>query len=123
MLKENYKKLSILLSFLIFLTSACESRSQISGIVYDSENNTIEKADIKFEAIKKNPSSETECRTVTDRSGYFSCSFMHASFSNVRLKLIVTKQGYKTYETTFEEKETQGNRGKDLKIILEKSNP
>ena len=119
-MKKNYKNLFICILTCIFLILGCDGGSRIVGNVYDTENKPIENAEIKFEQIEKGETKESyQCSTKTDKDGKFGCGFTHAP-KKVQLKLTVSKNGYKTYETEFssiEAKEKMGN-GSGFKIIL-----
>ena len=121
---NNYKNFLTCLIAFTFLILACDGGSKIIGNIYDSENKPIENAEVKFEQIKKgDPEAAYQCLTKTDKDGKFGCSFLHAPWK-VELKLTVSKNGFKTYETEFsstEANEEMGN-GEGYKIILEREN-
>jgi hypothetical protein len=124
-MRKNCQNLLFALLALILLTLGCDGGSKVVGHVYDADNKPVENASVRFERIEKGkPESAYKCESKTDNSGKFSCGFVHEPFE-VKLKLIVSKDGYKTYDTQFTSGEARekADNGGGFRIVLERAAP
>jgi hypothetical protein len=100
-MSRSSKNLAFVASILIFLAIACDGGSRISGHVYDPHERPISNANVLFEAVEKgSPAESYQDESTSDESGRFHAGFTHAPY-DVRLRLTVTKTGYKPYVSEF----------------------
>jgi hypothetical protein len=122
-MKKYYASLGLCLLISCFLMVGCMAGSRVNGHVYDADNMPIENATVKFEQVGDfhgDTTKQSVHQTWSD--GGFGCEFLHAAFFDVPLRITVSKEGYKTYQTDFSSADAHKKlqNKEEFKIILEK---
>ncbi len=115
-------KIKYLLPFLLILLAGCARYSSVSGILIDKETEKpIPNASIEimnYKNLGKMPGFTKHLIITTDSSGNFKydsgsaggCGTLSTKDSKVKLK--ITKQGYKTFKKKL--------KGENVQVLLEK---
>ena len=106
-------RINVFLIFLIFLfvVLGCDGFTSVSGKILDENGKPIKDAKVILEV------GDLKADSITKEDGYYDVATTHAPVK-VSPKITVIKEGYQTYEQTFESPE---ELGKKRDIILKKN--